>query len=238
MVLYFFMFCEWNIELNLLLTAGRSAISQHLAEVLGARYQIVLTDEESVCSRHFFVKSDLNHGSETRALVDGVDVIIWSSCTDQSKNISTQIDRETRCLYNLLWAAWEAGVYRVVYLSSLAVMDLYPSNFMVTERWRPWPNTIPPTLTHHLGEIVCREFARERKLQIICLRLGKLLWSQGKVPTDGLTMEDLIQAVFQSLTVELPTYSVFHIQSSVPGQRYSTEKAQRVLGYEPSWEER
>ncbi len=221
--------------MKLLLTTARNRLTRHLSQALATRHQVVLTDTLPVRSRHPFVSCDLNHDAETRLLVEGMDAVIWSGWTDPSEDASLRLDRQTRCLYNLLRAALDAGVPRVVQLSSLAVMDQYAADLRVTERWDPWPATEPPTLTHRLGEILCREFAREGRLQVVCLRLGAILWSPGHSGSDGVTVQDAVAAVGRSLTADLPAYSVFHIQSNVPGQRYGTERAQRILGFEPSW---
>ncbi len=221
--------------MKLLVTTARNRFVQHLAQALATRDQVVLTDTLPVRSRHRFVSCDLNHGAGTRLLVEGMDAIIWSGWTGSTAKASTRLDRQTRCLYNLLWAAWEAGVSRVVQLSSLEVMDQYPADLRVTERWLPCPAAEPPTLAFRLGEIVCREFAREGKLQVVCLRLGSILWSPERASADGVTLQDAVEAVRRSLYADLPAYSVFHIQSNVPGQRYGTERAQRILGFDSSW---
>ena len=222
-------------SMKLLLTTARNRLVQHLSQALAVRHRVVLTDTRPVRSRHAFVPCNLNHDAETRLLVEGMDAIIWSGWTDPSEDVSLRLDRQTRCLYNLLRAASEAGVPRVVQLSSLAVMDRYPADLRVTERWLPWPAEEPPTLAYRLGEIVCREFAREGKLQVVCLRLGSILWKTEHSRSDGVTAQDAVEAVGRSLTAELPGYSVFHIQSEVPGQRYGTERAQRTLGFESTW---
>ena len=144
------------------------------------------------------------------------------------------IDRRAACT-TCFRAASEAGVPRVVQLSSLEIMDRYPADLRVTERWLPWPAQEPPALAYRLGEIVCREFAREGKLQAVCLRLGSILWDKEHSCPDGVTVQDTVEAVRRSLTAELPGYSVFHIQSGLPGQRYGTERAQRILGFKSTW---
>lgn len=221
--------------MKLLLTTARNRLVRHLSQALAARHRVVLTDTLPVRSRHVFVPCKLNHDAETRLLVEGMDAIIWTGWTDSSEDVSLRLDRQTRCLYNLLRAAWEAGVPRVVQLSSLGVMDRYPADLRVTERWLPWPAGEPPTLAYRLGEIVCREFAREGRLQAVCLRLGSILWGTEHPCADGVTVQDAVEAVGLSLTAELPAYSVFHIQSGLPGQRYGTDRAQRVLSFKSTW---
>ena len=131
-----------------------------------------------------FVRCDLGHDEETDRLVAGVDVLIhlaasyseYAERTSDNSEISANrlIDYQTRCTYNLLHAASEAGVSRCIYASSLSLFARCDDDWAVNEQWRPRPSTEPPVLAQHLGEFVCREFAREGKIAITCLRLGNL----------------------------------------------------------------
>ena len=219
--------------MKLLLTVGSQRLPQHLANALRRDHEIVLTDDDFQQTPHAFVPCDLNHGASTVLLTQGVNTIIHFGWVDPEEDASLQLDRLTRRTFNLLSAACEAKVSRLIYLSSLSLMHRYSEDMKVTERWRPVPTTDPPSLGPYLGEIVCREFARERKLQVVCLRLGEVMWEQGAGTSPwGLHPQDLERSVERTLGAELPPYSVYHIQSKVPGQRYDTAEAERVLGLE------
>jgi nucleoside-diphosphate-sugar epimerase len=147
-----------------------------------------------------------------------------------------------RCTYNLLWAASEEKVPRLVYLNSLSVMGLHNESYAVTERWKPVPTTDASDLGNHLGEFVCREFARESKIDVISLRLGELVWDDEEASSSALYPDDAVQAVRKTLTAEVSdgyagsntNWNVFHIQSAVPNTRFLTTTAQQALGYEPT----
>ena len=153
-----------------------------------------------------------------------------------------------RCTYNLLTAAAEEEVPRLVYLSSMEVMRGYPEDHTVSERWRPRPGTDVSALCYHFGEYVCREFGRSGRVDVVCLRLGDLVEDDGTaVSTSALYGRDAVQAVERALAlgdaetepvyqepVIRPTWSVFHIQSPVPNARYTTNTAAEFLGYTPS----
>jgi nucleoside-diphosphate-sugar epimerase len=82
------------------------------------------------------------------------------------------LDRASRGTYVLLQEAAKAGVQRVVYASTMTLFDGYPREFVVDENWQPLPRAAAESLAPYLGELVCREFAREGRLKIVCLRLG------------------------------------------------------------------
>ena len=240
--------------MNILVTNGSTRLSRHLADALSADHAVTLTDTADVSTGLRIVRSDLGHDASTNALVRGMDAVVLSGEVDPRVSVSDQIDGQTRRLYNLLWAAWEEGVRRVVYLSSLGLMDGYEESYIVSERWRPLPTPEPPTLTYHLGEFVCKEFAREHKLSVVCLRLGDIAW-EGESGLSALHPSDAVKAVEKAVEWEVftpkggvttkglplqdaadetvrntPTWSVFHVQSTVPGQRYPTDAARKVLG--------
>ncbi len=110
--------------MKVLITAAGSGLSRQLADFpWRCDHEVLLTDREDVATGHAFVRSDLNHTQPTNDLVRGVDVIVHSGAIDSRDSISDQLDYQMRCTYNLLWAAWQEGVPRFVYLSSLKQVD-------------------------------------------------------------------------------------------------------------------
>ena len=147
------------------------------------------------------------------------------------------IDYHTRCTYNLLHAASEAGVSRCIYASSLCLFARCDDDWAVNEQWRPRPSTEQPVLTQHLGEFVCREFARERRIAITCLRLGDLGQSgdNAEPPSDPtwLARQDAVHAFECAMAATAKPWAVYHIQSAFPGARFSSGKARDAIGFAP-----
>ena len=127
---------------------------------------------------------------------------------------------------------------RVVYLSTLRLMDAHGVEYNVTERFRPRPTTDQYLMGKHLGEYVCREFAREHKLTVVVLRLGEVVDADdaGVLPQDStwIAAQDVAAAVDAALTADVPSWSVLHIQGTQPGARYPIGDAQKVLGFAPT----
>ena len=223
--------------MKILITAAASRLSQDLGASLSDDHDVVLTDRKKVSTGQGFTRSELGHDETTNKLVRGVDAIIHSGEVDADASVSDQLDAAMRCTYNLLYAAAEEGVRRFIYLSSLRILDKYDENMVVTETWRPIPTTDAPVLCYHMGEYVCREFARERKLEVVCLRLGELVWDEagpGAASSSALYPEDAIQATEAAMTAEVSSWSIFHIQSALPNARYLTKAAEKTLGYAPT----
>jgi nucleoside-diphosphate-sugar epimerase len=221
--------------MNILLTAAASPIAQALVAGLSADHTIRLTERSSVPDLPQLAVSSLNHDFSTNLLVRGQDAIIHVAEPLPSDNDVTQLDYLTRGTYNLCRAAVEEGVSRLIYLSTLELMTPYAPSYVVSERWRPRPSTAPTLLAKHLGEMVCREFAREGKLAVTVLRLGTLTADDAETTSTALSTADLTQAVTQALHAETGNWAVFHIQHAGPNARFSTALAKRQLGYTPTF---
>ena len=229
--------------MNILITGASTRIARLLADVFGESHSVTVSDRVAVPDSDNFVLCDLDHDEATNELVRGMDVVIHPGQVDAGRPVSEQLDGGTRCVYNLARAAAEEGVPRLIFLSSLSVMGRYDEGYAVTERWLPAPTTETDVLCFHLGEFICREFAREHKIEVLCLRLGDIA-DEGESPasTSDLHPSDAVQAVDKALTADISEgyadsrsyWAVFHIQSDVPNRRFLTATAETRLGFRPS----
>lgn len=234
--------------MNILITAGASVLAHDLARALSSEHAVLLTDVADVQTRWPFVRCDLGHDAATDHLVDGVGALFHlavavadlaeGTAGNVEQGANRLIDYHTRCTYNLLHAASEAGVARCIYASSLGLFAGCDEDWAVDELWRPRPSTEPTVLALHAGEFVCREFARENRIPITCLRLGQLdqAESGGVQPNDPtrLSRADAVQAFACALAAQPEPWAIYHIQSAFPGARFSTRKARDGLGYAPN----
>jgi uronate dehydrogenase len=224
---------------SILVTSGGGRVAQALAAGLKETYSIRLTERAPVRSEYEFVQCALGHDSATDDVVRGMEAIVHVAEPLPEETPEQQIDFLTRCTYNLLWAAAEAKVPRVVFLSTLELMTGYEPSYTVSENWLPLLSMTTIVLAKHLGEYVCREFAREGKIQIVVLRLGKVVRASEikDQPADPLWVEerDVAHAVSCALTARLNIWQVFHIQADSQGARFSVKRAQAALGYRPQF---
>ncbi len=229
---------------RVLLTSAHCDVAHTLAARLRNTYRVSLTSPVGRDASPLpIVQSPLDYGETTRALVRGIDAIVHVAQPPAGATESERIDYRTRATYNLLRAAVDEGVQAVVYLSSLDLMTGYDADFAVDEEWQPQPVAGSEALSDYLGEFTCREFAREGRLRVSVLRLGKVVRA-GEVSGlwDPLWVDeqDVVQAVSLALaallarpTPTLGSWSVFHILSASPQARFSVARARRMLGYQP-----
>ena len=231
-------------ERRILITSGETELAQVIADHLSRDRNVRLTGLTAVPSRFPFTPCQLDHDSATDELVQGMDAIVHVAEPPSGAGEQEQLDHLTRKTYNLLRAAVAAGIDRLLFLSTLELMTGYDEDFLVSERWRPLPTTRPSVLAKHLGEYTCREFAREQKLQVMVLRLGKVVKAaavKGQA-ADPLWVEEreVAQAVAGALDADLSDHAqgvarwrIFNVQSEFPGSRFPVAGAKGTLGYRP-----
>ena len=165
-------------KMKILITSATSKLSQQLTTDLSADHQIRLTDLVDFETDFDFVQSDLGHESETDELVKDIDTIIHLATLplallenpDDLENL--EIDFLTRCTYNLLYAAVAQNISNFVFASTLQLFAKLDQSLTIGPNWRPRPTTDLFPLSRHLGEFVCREFAREGQINVSIIRLG------------------------------------------------------------------
>jgi len=231
---------------RLLITSASHPLTPVLAQHLSRDYQVRLTDRESVSSSFEFVRCALEQDAATDALVKGVDAIVHVAEPSPGDDEKQGIEWLTRGTYNLLMAASRTGVVtRAVYLSTLDVMTPYDPAYTVSESWRPLPSTDARVMSKHLGEYVCKEFARDRKIRVTSLRLGNVVrqeQTKGK-PVDPLWVDerDVCHAVTQALRVTPNDsamgvgswWAIYHIGSDSPAARFALAGAKNGIAYQP-----
>lgn len=229
---------------SILITSAEHRLAQLVAGDLSAGHHVLLTGRTPVATPHRFQQSDLGHEAPTNELVRDIDSIVHVAEPLPSDDLPAQIDQQTRCTYNLLLAASQANVRRVVYLSTLDIMTAYDAGFLVDETWAPRPALSGASLPKYLGEYTCREFARVTGLEITVLRLGTLIDGnsmRGEIDPMWLSEQDAVRAVRLALNREsgtganLSKWSVLHISSKSPNARFRIARANRILGYEPAY---
>ena len=231
--------------MNILITSAGSELARNVAAALSETHTLRLTELYPVENvEGTFVQSELGHGEETNELVRGMDTIIHIAEVppallaeaDQPDNYA--IDYQTRCTYNLLMAASEEGVKHVIYASTLRLFEQHGEDWTVTESWRPRPSVDSFVLSKHLGEFTCREFGREGKINVTCLRLGNLITADAAATAEfdsmWLEMNDAVVA-FQGALESPSPWRIFHVQSEFPGSRFSIGKAKGHLKFEPQF---
>ena len=230
--------------MNLLITSAASELARRLATAASESHTIQLTELETVDTDFDFVESELGHDESTNELVKGMDTIVHIAETPTHLKAKSEqpdnyeIDYQTRCTYNLLTAAVAEGVKHFIYASTLRLFEQHGEDWTVKENWRPRPSVDSFVLSKHLGEFTCREFARERKINVTCLRLGAIVIEEEAAGTEfnsmSLGLDDAV-AAFQGAIDAPSRWGIFHVQSEFPGSRFIIDKAKGHLKFNPQF---
>ena len=219
--------------MNVLITSAASTTAQIVVNALGNAHTLRLTDLPEN-AKGTILANELDHEADTDNLMAGIDAIVNIGYQGQSGSAQHLMDYATRRTYNLLQAASDARVSRYVNISPLRLYEGHAENLVVTERWR----TDPPAddidlLSAHMAEYVCKEFARDRLIQVVNLRLGwPFVGDSSMDPNDtAVVSHDMIgAAVGEALTNQkLAQWQDIHIQSRVDYQRFITDTAAQLL---------
>jgi len=216
--------------MRVLITNAATPLGQTLAEKLGHTHQLRLTDDDTVTTDREFVQSELDHDEATDALVANIDAIVYLAYAPRpGDDETTWLDHNSRRLYNLLIAASETSIKRVIVLSTLELFTPYNDVLPVGNHWKPLPSCEPAVLGAHLAEFTAREFAHSHALKVSVARIGHLVRSAevADQPFDPLWLDErdlapTIERILEKSGCEGDSqYSVTHILSDP--DRFSKE---------------
>lgn len=231
--------------MKVLITGGTKPLESAIIRELKAEHQVYLMGTEPAEMDVEFIPCDILNMDAVQQAVKGMEAIIHLSelLHDDAMNTEDREQREldfaTRGTYYLMQAAASEGIQRFVYKSSLSVFGSCPESWVATEIWLPRPKAKARSMAKYLGELVCREFARESDIVVVCLRLGKVVYEEEVLgrPFDPMWVDvrDAAQAFSLALraSVQRSLLNVFHISSDNPDARFPVSKAKKGLSYQP-----
>jgi NAD+ dependent glucose-6-phosphate dehydrogenase len=236
--------------MRVLVTGAASALGQEIAVALAAdeNAELRLLDDCAAQRQDVeWVEGRLTDPDVVWQAVRDVDAVVHTGEPPPvSESEEALLDRATRGTHVLLQAAVEAGVKRFVYGSTLEVFSAYPDTVYVTEYYKPLPPPKMAVLARYLGEITCREFAREYPITVTALRLGKLVREEEVVGRERdlmwVDIRDAAQAFCAALARDasaslnwVPRWAVYHIAAPIAHPKFLLDQA-KSMGYRPQRE--
>ncbi len=227
--------------MQILLTGAASELGRALAaELESQNHQVRPVDGEI---------ADLTDAEAMWRAVRGVDVVIHTGEPPTNTPAAGEareaflLDYYTRGTHVLFKAAIESGVRRFIYGSTLDLFRPYPDDVYISEIWRPLPTPDIEPMARYLGELTCREFARDFLVSITALRLGTLALEEEVVgqPADLMWLDrrDAVRAFCQALSrdgADSPNWArrwrLVHLCASPPNPRYISDRRARAIDTE------
>ena len=165
--------------MKVFVTGSTGAIGQWVVKrLLEAGHTVRAMDmrAQPLSSDYEYVPGDVRDMSAVRRATQGMQAVIHLAAIpfDMHGQDEQVLDTNLRGTYNVLLAAEEAGVQRVVHFSSINALGQsepkHPGLYL------PLDDDVPPytvrnySLTKHLGEEMCRAFSRRGGLTSVSLR--------------------------------------------------------------------
>ena len=236
--------------MRILVTGAASALGQEVAAALATNEnaQLRLIDDCAAQRQDVeWIAARLTDSDAVSQAVRDVDVVVHTGEPPPApESEEALLDHATRGTHVLLQTAVEAGVKRFVYGSTLEVFRAYPDTVYVTEYYKPLPPTEMVVLARYLGEITCREFAREHPITVTALRLGKLVREEEVAGRERdlmwVDIRDAAQAFCAALARDasvslnwVPRWAVYHIAAPIAHPKFLLDRA-KSMGYRPQRE--
>ena len=227
--------------MNVLIIGAGGPVAAAAIKALEPYHILRLADIKELESDHEMLIVDITDPAEVLEATSGMDAII--NCTVLRDDIVKSFDVNIRGAYNVMKAAVEHGIQRVVHTGPQMVMQgIYVDDFLITADPPTRPGTNLYGLTKYLSLEVCRIFAEEHDIQVICfLYCGfrnppdEDARPEGEVGPFIVSWEDTGQAFKLALEVErLPrNFEVFNIMADLPHRKHINTRARSLLGFQP-----
>lgn len=237
--------------MNVLIVGAASTLGKAIVEDLGDLHQLRLMDTVPVdppdkCES---VEGSALSQDDCWKAVRGMDAVILTGeppvdvPQDELGRDQCLLDHATRGTHNLCKAAVEAGVKNIIYGGTLDIFRSYADDVYISELWKPQPEPDMPVMSRYLGELTCREFARDYMVTVTGLRLGKVVKEEDvwDMPPDLLWVDVRDAAQAFRLALQRDTsgqvwwtqrWGLYHICAEISNPKYLINQA-RSLGYKP-----
>ena len=228
-----------NGRKRILITGAGGGIGQDLAERLKERYDLRLMYRSSVPDAPpspDLVTADIADLKAVLPAMEGIDAVVHLA-GEPDPRASWEAVHEANIIgtRNVLEAARQAGVARVVFASTNHVMGMY-------DRDRQWPiyagQPVRPDslygVSKAFGEALGRYYADQYGLDVVCLRIGWFL----PEPKDEisrwmwLSPRDCAQVVWRAIEADV-RFGIFYAISANGGRHWDITDTIEALGYRP-----
>ena len=227
----------------MLLTGAAGYIGGLIISHLADAYEWTLTDRKKPADARGlpFRPADIADPDALRPLCRGAEAIVHLAATADMHAVWDELlPSNIIGIHNVLQAAAEAGCRRVVFASSIHVVDGHESKVPLSTGAPVFPLTLYGA-SKAWGEAAGAYYARQKGLSVLCLRIGWVTPRNGPhiVPgapnlEDVITHEDLIRLMAAALDApEEVRFGIFYGVSDNHPERFDIRNARELLGYQP-----
>jgi len=241
-----FLTVKGGYGVKILLTGASGYVGQAFLKKYGRRYDIRVFGRSPVEGGFEFVKGDIRVYDDVFRAAAGADVIVHlAAFAPEVKEKSMDenfFDYNVKGVFNVLQAAVDAKVKKVVCASSICAVGYEGLELPVKESARPNPSDGMYGLSKYLGEILCEFYSKWHGISTICLRTATVVpQHEIIVPHDPNTpswfgyvhIDDVVEAYDLAINADGIKHGVFHISAENALMKYDISDAKARLGFKP-----
>lgn len=226
---------------TILITGANGNIGRVLSSHLQPNYHLRYLDLQPTANIVDPIVADVNDFSAICAAMNGVDVTIHLAANSDPKQAWQDVYATgIGGTYNVLEAARQAGVKKVIYASSILVSSLKSlhQGLKVSPEQLPQPDSLYG-VGKVCGEVLGRMFATEYQMTIICLRIGAFTANSDlKISSEfrrrnWCSGRDLAQLVEKCLNADLSGFHIFYGSSDNTHNQMDIGNSRSSIGYQP-----
>jgi nucleoside-diphosphate-sugar epimerase len=232
--------------MKILLTGATGYIGQAFLKEFGHKYSVRVLGRTSVQGSLEFIKGDMRAYADVLNAAAGVDVIVHLAAfaPDVKQGVRNEdfFDYNVKGTFNILQAAVDSKVKRVVYASSICAVGYEGLELPIKEDAKPNPSDGMYGFSKYLGEELCEYYSKWYGISALCLRTATVVPKHAIVfPPDPDTpnwygyvdIRDVICAFDLAINAKGIKHGVFHINAENSVMKYDITGARKVLGFKP-----
>jgi len=222
-------------------------LGPYVVKALEGRHELLLTDVKPPPepTAHPFQEVDVGDLEAVVRAAQGMDAIVNLSVLRHHRRVA--FDVNARGCYNVMTAAVTHGIRRVVNTGphfTVAGAPYEEFDHRIGPDVPPQSGTLLYAITKSLGQEICRVFSENHDLYVLTLLFYNFR-REDDHSADGqdftpfsVTWEDAGRAFVHALEVDLGALpsrcEVFNIFTDLPHDKFTNEKAKRILGWRPT----
>lgn len=229
---------------KVLLTGAGGRIGTAFRAFVGDRYDLRLVDREGSkvedAGSYPVLEADLSSLEACQEVCSGIDTVVHlaADANASADFYESLLDNNIKACYNMFRAAKDQGCRRVIWASSIQVIEGYPLDVQA----KPDSPIKPMNMyaaAKAFGEATAHTFAYAEGLSSICVRVGAYEGNRILEKPDGRTLSafvskrDLSHLLTQCIEVEDLQFAIVHGVSDNRFKRMDITSTRALVGYRP-----
>ena len=229
---------------KVLLTGAGGRIGTHFRAFVGDRYDLRLVDRDASkvenAGNYEVIEADLADLAVCQQVCAGVDTVVHLAADPNARAdfYESLLDNNVKACYNIFRAAKDQGCRRVIWASSIQVIEGYPLDVQAHPESPIKPMNMYAA-AKAFGEAMAHTFAHAEGLSCICVRVGAYEGNRALEKPDGRTLSafvsrrDLSHLLMQCVEVEDLQFAIVHGVSDNRFKRMDITSTRALVGYQP-----